>query len=579
MNSALLYLYGKTLANSLRQRVVRLRRPKYLFGAVCGGLYFYFYFYRFLFLQRTMGGTHDMSGATPEILGENFGSVFLFLAVLLLAWIIPAKRTALVFSEAEIAILFPAPLGRKELINYKLLTSQIPILIFAAFMTLVTGRGATGRGWLHLGGWWVIITIFSLHRLGASFAITRLMERGMANWQRRLALLLGVTGIAAALWTWKAMAPRPPGVEALTEKGVISGYIDSVLLSGPGPWLLLPFRIVVRPYFANNPAEFFTALLPAFCLMILHYWWVMRADVSFEEASLAMSQKRAALIDARRKGDLRVGLSPRRPNQPIFRLKSTGFPATAFAWKAFLYSGGSRWLRRWLTFFAAALILSGAWMAIHPPEWLPVALCICGGAVFLFVALANISSGATYLRQDIDAMDLIQSYPIRGWQAVLGQLGAQAAFGTLLEWAALLIVAIGILGLPESIRLSIRESMLVLAAIAIMAPTFNLAMMIVPAGALLLWPGWFRSSPQSAGFEATGLRLILIFGQLMAVLVALILPAIAGVLVWWMLAKVESFLLWLPIAATAASAVLALEAWAGIMLLGALFEKFDITEE
>lgn len=579
MNRALLYLYGTTLLNSLRQRLVRLRRPKYLFGAICGGLYFYLYFYRFLFLQRTMGGTHDMSGATPDVLGENIGSLFLFVAVLLLAWIIPAKRTALVFSDAEISMLFPAPLGRRELINYKLLTSQIPILFFAVFMTLITGRGATGRGWLHLGGWWVIITIFSLHRLGASFAITRLMERGMANWQRRLALLLGVAGIAAVLEAWRAMAPHPPGVEALADRGVISEYIDSLLLSGPGPWLLLPFRVVVRPYFATSVAEFFTALLPAFCLMILHYWWVMRADVSFEEASLAMSQKRAALIEARRKGDLRVSLSPRRANEPMFRLRSTGFSPTAFVWKAFLYSGGSRKLKWWFLSFAGALVISGAWMALRPPEWLPVALCITGGAVFLFIALANVSSGATYLRQDIDAMDLIQSYPIRGWQVVLGQLGAQAAFGTLLEWAALLVVTLGIFGLPESIRLSIRESMLVLASIAIMAPTLNLTMMIVPAGALLLWPGWFRTTPQSAGFEATGLRLILIFGQLMAVLIALVLPVIAGALVWWMLAKVELFLLWLPVAAAAASVVLALEAWAGIMMLGALFERFDITEE
>ena len=52
MNRALLYLYTRSLAGSLRQRLVRLKRPKYLFGALFGGLYFYGYFYRFLFLRQ-----------------------------------------------------------------------------------------------------------------------------------------------------------------------------------------------------------------------------------------------------------------------------------------------------------------------------------------------------------------------------------------------------------------------------------------------------------------------------------------------------------------------------------------------
>ena len=51
MLSALLYLRLTSLKNWLRQRLLRLKQPKYLIGAIVGGLYFWFFFFR-----RTVGG-------------------------------------------------------------------------------------------------------------------------------------------------------------------------------------------------------------------------------------------------------------------------------------------------------------------------------------------------------------------------------------------------------------------------------------------------------------------------------------------------------------------------------------------
>ena len=89
MNRALLYLCTRTLAGSLRQRLVRLKRPKYLFGAIFGGLYFYVYFYRFLFLSRK--GVPTMPAGASG-LGESIGALVLFAAVLGFAWVMPGKR-------------------------------------------------------------------------------------------------------------------------------------------------------------------------------------------------------------------------------------------------------------------------------------------------------------------------------------------------------------------------------------------------------------------------------------------------------------------------------------------------------
>jgi len=43
MGRALLYYEWHSRWNQLRARLRRLRQPKYLFGAVVGGLYFYWY--------------------------------------------------------------------------------------------------------------------------------------------------------------------------------------------------------------------------------------------------------------------------------------------------------------------------------------------------------------------------------------------------------------------------------------------------------------------------------------------------------------------------------------------------------
>ena len=572
MNRALLYLYTRTLAGSLRQRLRRLKRPKYLFGAVFGALYFYGYFYRFLFLGQS--GAPDLPAEAP-VLGESLGALVLFAAVLVFAWIVPGKRAALTFSEAEIATLFPAPLTRRELIRYKLLTSQLGIFLFAALMTLLTGRGATGRGWLHLAGWWVIISTFALHRLGASFALTRLMERGMANWQRRAALLAGVAALAGGLAAWRAAAPAPPELGTLRHADALSAYLESVLGAGPGPGLLLPFRVVVRPYFAADGAAFAQALWPALALLGWHWWWVLRADVAFEEASVACAQKRADFIAARQKG----GWRGRRAKEPAFSLRPAGWKPTAFVWKALLYSGGRGTLRLWGLVLAAVLAVAAGLILLRPSDGLALAFAVVGVAVFLVVLFANVTSGAAYLRQDLAAMDLLQTFPIRGWQVVLGQLFTQAALGALLQWAALLLAATGLAGLSGAMESRAGEILAAGAAVALLALPLNLAMMIIPAGTLLLWPGWFRSGPQAAGFETAGLRIILLLGQVMAVGLALILPALAGGAVWFATGFFEADLWRMPLAAAAAALVLAGEAWLGILGLGALFERFDVSAE
>src|SRR6266850_1211056 len=210
MLSALLYLQFHSIKNRFLLRIKRLRQPKYLFGAIVGGIYFYFYFFRYFFGFRG-GRVGFVSTASTQNLAlfESVGAL-IFLAVILLGWIFGNQRAALSFTEAEVAFLFPAPVSRRGLIHFKLLRSQIAILFTTMLLTLVSNRFG-GRNWIHAAGWWLILSTLNLHFLGSSFARTLLLERGISNWQRRF-VSLGVVLAAAAIvlaWARRTM----PGVD------------------------------------------------------------------------------------------------------------------------------------------------------------------------------------------------------------------------------------------------------------------------------------------------------------------------------------------------------------------------------
>mgnify|MGYP001791863395 CR=1 FL=1 len=54
------------------------------------------------------------------------------------AWLFGADATALAFSQAEVSILFSAPLSRRQLINYQPFPAQIALLHHPPHRVLVS---------------------------------------------------------------------------------------------------------------------------------------------------------------------------------------------------------------------------------------------------------------------------------------------------------------------------------------------------------------------------------------------------------------------------------------------------------
>ena len=81
------------------------------------------------------------------------------------------------------------------------------------------------------------------------------------------------------------------------------------------------------------------------------------------------------------------------------------------------------------------------------------------------------------------------------------------------------------------------------------------------------------------GIEATGQRLIFAVGQLLVLLLALVPAALVFVAAYFPLKFVFGPVMPIFFASLSATIILAVEAGLGVLLLGKLFERFDVTEE
>lgn len=598
MIGALLYLRLTSLKNQIISRAKRLRQPKYLLGAIAGLAYFYFIFFRQVGAAPGGRGTkraaaqQAVESLPPEMIAETLplvaalGALLLFV-IAVMSWVIPSEKPGLRFTEAETAFLFPAPVSRVALVNFKLLSSQFSILFTSLFFTLISNRWSFlgGNAATHAFGWWFVLSTLNLHFTGAALTISRLVENGVSPLRRRLTVMAGVLiviGLTLA-WVWRDL--RSPAAEDLAGIAAFTHYLLGILDHGVLGVLLLPFKAVLGPFLAPDALAFLWSLAPALLVVVGHYGWVLRlASVSFEEASLALAEKRSATVAALRAGKSPLGLAASRARPAPFYLADTGRPELAFFWKNLL-STASYFNLRVLAIAAAVILVGSKWfLSGDTPDT---------RAVRAIVLIVSVASGGYLLllgphlarqdlRSDLPNADILKTYPIRGRQLLLGQLLTPTAILSGLVGLALLAL---VLAMPSSgrVALTFTPAVKISAALGIAAitPLVCALQLLVLNGATLLFPAWFQATRAhgGGGIELVGQRLIFVFGQLIIALVALLPAALAA----FALIFASQWLIGLPaaiaLAAVAVFAVLAGEVWCALWWLGERFERLDISAE
>lgn len=598
MLRALLYLRLASLWNLGWSRLRRLRQPKYLAGALVALGYFYFFLFRHAGAGMRAPGGSLLAQLPPDTTALVLGLGGLaLLTVVFGMWLLPSDRPGLRFSEAEIAFLFAAPITRRGLLHYKLVSTLFASLLQTVFFAAIfNGRALlTGRGGYLLVSWWLLLSFISLHYLGASLTIAKLAERGVHARLRRWALLGVVVVVVAVLggWIWVTLP-------SLLLSASVATWGQTALSTGALRWLTWPGQLLVRPFVARGAGEFVFALGPALAVLALHYLWVIRTNVAFEEASIASAERRASrLAELRRNGGFSTGPAQSAGRAPPWDLRRTPGPEFAFLWKNLLST------RRWLT-PRTWLVVAGALVAVSvvlqrtlgPDYWKAGSVLTAAG---LMAALAALVYGPLLtrldLRQDLINADILKMYPLPGWRIVLGELLAPTLILTGIVWLGVLAWYLGLHGHhPPALSVAwFSPGMRVIwcGCAAGLTPLILGIELLIPNAAPVLLPGWFQTlRTPGGGIDLMGQRLIFGFGQLVvvalalgsavAVAAALHLIVRGGVVVLAVLrhadaaspAPLTTLLLWTAVVGL----VLLGELVLGVRAIGRRFERMDVSE-
>lgn len=578
MIGALIYLQVAQWRNRVISRLRRLRKPQYLIGSLLAVAYFFFFFIRpFGSGPAPDPGPSGVTDALRPVV--EIGAALVVALVVLGTWLLPSKRAFLDFTESEVAFLFPAPVSRSALVHFRLIRTQVGLGFSALIMAVLTWRMARdlGAGTLALG-WWVVMGTLELHRQFAGFIRTRLMNRGLGNGPRR-ALVLLLVAVALVIvrpqltTLWNTLPD-----EERAEPAKVLAALEHAADRGPLAVLLAPFRLVARPLAAPDPAAFLQRLAPALGLLVLLYLAAARTAVAFEEATVEWAAKRSRLVEAARAGNWHLAVPATGEARAPFRLRPTGWRWVAFCWKNMISTRN---------------LFSPQLLAILLATSIPLVVVLLTtsragdltrvfGAMCLAFALMASLVGPDLLRfdlrQDLPLAGVLKTYPIAGWQLVLGEVAAPVLFLTAGQ-CLLLGIGITLMPLPAAAAAPVTRAALWIAAALVSTP-FNATVVLIHNAAALLFPAWIRLGPAgSQGFEAIGQRLLLMLGQMLTLALGLLPPLLLAVPAFLGLRLLLDWRIALPLATAVGAGVLAIEAALIIRALGDRFERMDVSEE
>jgi len=255
--AASLYIIVCSARNRARVRLRRLREPRYLIGAIVGAAYMYFSFFGQLRGARSSAarnaararrdGTDPALVTVPAVLASV--PALADIALLLLtavSWLAPFDSGLLDFSDAEVELLFPAPVSRRQLLIHRMLRSQLGLL-FGALILGIAVPSASGFGRLRMGiAMWVLLVTGKVYFTGVSLARARLRSASAGSrrvaWLPVAALTAAIAIVAAAI-TRAYLAAAPSSLRRALQ------LVGEVSLQPLPRIVLWPFAAITSPLF------------------------------------------------------------------------------------------------------------------------------------------------------------------------------------------------------------------------------------------------------------------------------------------------------------------------------------------
>ena len=572
MLAASVYIAVCSARNRIRVRLRRLREPRYLVGAIVGAAYLYFsIFLRSRSLRpsgrrgRNAPAPFELTAAA-RVTGSALGGLAVFVFAFV-AWILPMNSGVFAYSEAERAILFPAPVSRRQLIVHRLIRSQAGSLL-ASVIIAVFAPPASGNGRLRVAlAMWVLLVTWRVYSAG--IALTRARFKSTEVSIKRgarptiavvaAAFLIVGGGIGSSLQSWPASAS-----DAIV-------HLSRAVENGLPHVVLWPFIAVLRPLFVASWSAFAGSFAASLLVLAMTVVWMLSNDAAFD---LAVGEQSIVAVEPI---DAAAVVSP--VERSGWTLATTGRVEVALFWKGAMQTLRTTHFKwRYLPPLAALLfafgVSSATFMRAGEMRGPASLLTMLGGFVSVMAMLLGPQIMRGDLRSDFEHLDVLKTWPTSASQVIRGELVWPVAAVSAVVWAAALTA--GIFSGAALPRVAFVDRWSVVVAALIAAPSMIAAQYAVQNTATILFPGWVQIGTQRArGIDAIGQRLILLAAIVVSLLLFALPGAVGAAVLWIVFRRLVGVFVFVPMAIVF-SAIVLTEVLVVTELLGPAYERLDV---
>jgi hypothetical protein len=569
--AASLYIIVCSARNRLRVRLRRLREPRYLIGAIVGVAYLYFSFFARFRATRTGSARRAAGRTAPSILmvaavREAAPSLIAIglLAVTAVGWLVPFNSGLLDFSQAEIQFLFPAPVSRRQLLVHRMMRSQLGLL-FGGLIFGIALPSASGYMRVRFSvAMWLLLCTGKVYFTGISLARARLRSRDA---HARRAAWLPLAALAVALVIVGATVSRAWMAQPAGSLRAVFADVAAAATSGISGVVLWPFIAVVRPIFVDWPGPYLRAVAGSAAVLVACVAWVLKSDDAFQDA--------ASDVAERTSNNAAVQTVTYRTPTNGWPLAATGRPETVFAWKAAMQTlrvVDRRSVARIAALLAGLTVAAASLGRANGLASMVAAFAMVGTAFSILMAPQILRAD---LRQDLQHLELLKTWPVKSSAVVRGELMWPGALITAIAW---ILLAVALLLSGELFaRVGVGFRLAAAAAIAIVAPALVFAQLTIHNGVALMFPAWVPLGNQRPrGLDAMGQRIIMLGGTWLLLVIMVLPAALAGAIVWIALGWFFGPVMMIP-AASACAVVVAIEVLLVTEALGPAYDRLDLT--
>ncbi len=566
---AFLYYLRCTGRNRLKALKSKLKSPRYVIGLILALAYIYFFFFRQLF--------HAAESATTS--QSHFGHValtFFYALNYYTAWIFGPFGRGVIFRQSEIQQLFSAPLLRRDLLLFKFMQAQGPLVITGLIFGALANKYASHSYPVVVFSLYLVGNLAHVHGVLVHLIVKKI--KGEGGVRTILALIPGLSLLGAiVLGAWRGMQI----VNTDGSRPSFTQVMESPLLAA----VIRPLTIQADYILSVGGLNFVLASVGIVGIIGLFAAIVVRFDQRFEDNAIKVAAaiatvKKDGLGGLRKKEKLIVKGS----SKSFPRLATTGPVWRAIVWKNVVSIGRLQkkafrilMFVLMIAFFVASAIGDEVADAKVGAILGFVSLGIAAYASLLGPALLRVD-----LRIDIPHFDVLKSLPIRGRELLLGEVMGPALVIAAAQWCLSLV---GVLALPaeigdETISFEMRAAIMATAVPGFFAIAFalfsleNLFALYLPSFARL-------GRGMKAGFDQFGQNLMGAIIRALAVVIMVIPAGLIGALLVWIQVSALGWpnLLVVPLTTWLCAFLIVGECYLLLGMAEERYENFDLSAE